>query len=121
MGSIRLAAFARWLCNDSNVEAELLSTVFEADEPSAADTPEIRNLQAAVKENPDDLQLKVDLAIQLHQANKADEALPLLFGVLKQELSFGDARKVMLDMIGALADGDPLKSEFRRKVYGLLY
>ena len=87
----------------------------------AADTPEIRNLQAAVKENPDDLQLKVDLAIQLHQANKADEALPLLFGVLKQELSFGDARKVMLDMIGALADGDPLKSEFRRKVYGLLY
>ena len=87
----------------------------------AADTPEIRNLQAAVKENPDDLQLKVDLAIQLNQANKADEALPLLFGVLKQELSFGDARKVMLDMIGALADGDPLKSEFRRKVYGLLY
>lgn len=87
----------------------------------AADTPEIRNLQAAVKENPDDLQLKVDLAVQLHQANKADEALPLLFGVLKQELSFGDARKVMLDMIGALADGDPLKSEFRRKVYGLLY
>ena len=42
-------------------------------------------MQAAVKENPDDLQLKVDLAIQLHQANKADEALPLLF-VNKEDL-----------------------------------
>ncbi|NDV92833.1 thioredoxin [Alteromonas sp. 345S023] len=87
----------------------------------AADTPEIRQLQAAIEANPDDLQLKVDLAVQLQQANKSDEALPLLYSVLKQELSFGDARKIMLDMIGALADGDPLKSQYRRKVYGLLY
>ena len=87
----------------------------------AADTPEIRQLQAAIEENPNDLQLKVDLAVQLQQANKSDEALPLLYCVVKQELSFGEARKIMLDMIGALADGDPLKSQYRRKVYGLLY
>lgn len=87
----------------------------------AADTPEIRQLQDAVEANPDDLQLKVDLAVQLHQANKAQDALSLLFGVLKKDLGFGDARKLMMDMVNALADGDPLKSEYRRKVYSLLY
>jgi Thioredoxin domain-containing protein len=87
----------------------------------AADTPEIRQLQAAVEANPDNLQLKVDLAIQLQQANKAQDALELLYSVLKKELGFGDARKIMMDMMNALADGDPLKSEYRRKVYSLLY
>ena len=87
----------------------------------AADTPEIRQLQAAVEANPDDLQLKVDLAVQLQQANKAQDALELLYSVLKKELGFGDARKLMMDMVNALADGDPLKSEYRRKVYSLLY
>ncbi|GEA09217.1 co-chaperone YbbN [Alteromonas sp. KUL42] len=87
----------------------------------AADTPEIRQLTQAVEANPDDLQLKVDLAVQLQQANKAQDALELLYCVLKKELGFGDARKLMMDMMNALPDGDPLKSEYRRKVYSLLY
>jgi putative thioredoxin len=41
--------------------------------------------------------------------------------VVKKDLNFGDAKKVMLDMINALADGDPLKSAYRRKIYSLLY
>jgi putative thioredoxin len=57
----------------------------------------------------------------LQQANKAQDALELLYTVLKKELGFGDARKLMMDMMNALADGDPLKSEYRRKVYSLLY
>ncbi|MBD3586757.1 thioredoxin [Salinimonas sp. HHU 13199] len=87
----------------------------------AADSPELRELQAAVEKNPDDLQLKIDLAIQLQQAHKVDEALPLLHEVLLTDLNFGEAKKVMLDMINALADGDPQKSLYRRKVYSLLY
>ncbi|WP_218311772.1 thioredoxin [Alteromonas antoniana] len=87
----------------------------------AAETPEIKQLQEAVANEPDNLQYKVDLAVQLQQAHKADEALELLYTVLKKDLGFGDARKLMLDMVNALADGDPLKSEYRRKVYGLLY
>ena len=77
--------------------------------------------EAAVEANPEDLQLKIDLAVQLQQANKAQDALALLYSVLKTELGFGDARKLMMDMMNALADGDPLKSEYRRKVYSLLY
>lgn len=87
----------------------------------AADTPEIKKLQAAVESEPDNLQLKIDLAVQLQQAHKADEALSLLHGVLLKDLNFNDAKKVMLDMINALPDGDVLKSEYRRKVYSLLY
>lgn len=87
----------------------------------AADSPEIRELQQQVEANPDDLQAKIDLAVQLQQAHRVDEALALLYAVLIKDLGFGDARKTMLDMINALPDGDPLKSEYRRKVYGLLY
>ena len=87
----------------------------------AADSPELRELQTAVENNPDDLQLKIDLAIQLQRAHKVDEALPLLHQVLLTDLNFGEAKKVMLDMINALADGDPQKSLYRRKVYSLLY
>lgn len=87
----------------------------------AAESPEITALQQALANDPDNMQLKVDLAIQLHQAHQNEEALSLLFSVLKQDLNFADARKVTLDMINALVDGDPLKSQYRRKIYSLLY
>lgn len=87
----------------------------------AAESPEIKALQAQVEIEPDNLQIKVELAVQLQQANKAEDALGLLLSVLKKDLNFGDAKKTMLDMINALPDGEPLKSLYRRKVYALLY
>jgi len=65
--------------------------------------------------------LKVELAVQLQQAHKSADALALLHSVLLKDLNFGEAKKLMLDMINALPDGDSLKSEYRRKVYSLLY
>lgn len=87
----------------------------------AAESPEIKALQAQLEANPDDLQVKIDLAVQLHQANKAEDALELLLSVLQKDLNFGDGKKMMLDIINALPDGEPLKSTYRRKVYSLLY
>ena len=87
----------------------------------AADSPEIQTLQQALATEPDNLDIKVKLAVQLHQAHRSDEALPLLYAVLLQDLNFADAKKITLDMINALADGDPLKSQYRRKIYSLLY
>jgi putative thioredoxin len=87
----------------------------------ASQSPEIQALQALVEAEPDNLQAKVDLAIQLHQANKAEDALTLLFSVLQKDLNFGDAKKTMLDVVNALPDGEPLKSAYRRKLYSLLY
>ena len=87
----------------------------------AAESPEIKALQEKLAESPDDLDVKVQLSVQLHQANQNEEALAMLFSVLTKDLNFGDAKKVFLDMVNALADGDPLKSTYRRKVYSLLY
>jgi putative thioredoxin len=87
----------------------------------AAESPEIIALQEQLAAAPDNLELKVKLAVQLHQANQVEEALALALAVLIKDLNFGDAKKLTLDMINALPDGDPLKSKYRRKVYSLLY
>lgn len=105
---------------DQDSRYQTLSGKIELAE-QAADSPEIQQLTKDVEAQPDNLQLKVDLAVQLQQAHKSADALALLFSVLSKDLNFGEAKKLMLDMINALPDGDPLKSEYRRKVYSLLY
>lgn len=87
----------------------------------ASESPALLELQERHAQSPDDMGIKVELAVQLQQAHKPEQALVLLFEVVKKDLSFGDAKKTMLDMINALADGDPLKSTYRRKLYSLLY
>lgn len=87
----------------------------------AAESPEIIALQQELENDPDNLALKVKLAVQLRQANQLEEALSLMHSVLLKDLNFEDAKKLMLDMINALPDGEPLKSQYRRKVYSLLY
>lgn len=87
----------------------------------AAESPEIKALQEKLAQQPDDMELQVQLSVQLQQASKYEEALELLFNVLKRDLNFGEAKKLFLDMVNALPDGDPLKSGYRRKIYSLLY
>ncbi|MFT4941257.1 MAG: putative thioredoxin [Paraglaciecola sp.] len=87
----------------------------------AAESPEIKALQEQLELEPKNLEVKVKLAIQLQQANQIEEALALILSVLLEDLNFGEAKKLTLDMINALPDGDPLKSKYRRKVYSLLY
>ena len=50
----------------------------------AADTPEIQQLQADYAKNPTP-EIALKLAVQLHQANRNEEALDLLFSILKQD------------------------------------
>lgn len=87
----------------------------------ASQSPEILALEDAMANNPDDLQIKVDLAVQYQQNNRQEEGLALLFTVLQKELGFGDARKLMVDTINALPEGDSLAGTYRRKLYSLLY
>ncbi|MFC4700775.1 co-chaperone YbbN [Glaciecola siphonariae] len=87
----------------------------------AAESPELIALQNELANAPDDLDLKIKVAIALQQAHKTEQALDLLFEILNHDLNYGDAKKVTLDMINALPDGEPLKSKYRRKIYSLLY
>lgn len=87
----------------------------------AAESPELIQLQNKLEQDPNNLDVKIELAVHLQQAHKAEEGLSLLFEVVKQDINYKEAKKTMLDMINALTDGDPLKSVYRRKVYSLLY
>lgn len=89
----------------------------------AADTPEIQLLQQQVNEDPTNSVLATQLALQLHQVGRNEEALELLFSHLRKDLTAADgqARKMLQEILAALGTGDALASTYRRKLYSLLY
>lgn len=87
----------------------------------AADSPELRALQEQVESQPDDLSLKLQLALKLHGAHRDEEALQLVFTVLDEDVNFADAKKYALDIINSLPAGDPLAATYRRKLYSTMY
>jgi putative thioredoxin len=87
----------------------------------AADSPEIKALEQALATDPDNKELQQQLAVQYHQVQRSAEALALLFEILKQDLNFGEAKKLYLDILATLPKGEPLASSYRRKLYSLLY
>ncbi|MFM2480039.1 tetratricopeptide repeat protein [Celerinatantimonas sp. YJH-8] len=88
----------------------------------AADTPEIRALEAQLQSDPDNVSLQVQLAVQYRQSNRNEEALELLLKLLQKDLESdgGNAKKVFLDIVNTL-NGDPLASKYRRRYFSLLY
>ncbi|PKH21411.1 co-chaperone YbbN [Enterobacterales bacterium CwR94] len=89
----------------------------------AADTPEIQQLQQQLEQDPQNIALTTKLALQLHQVGRNEEALELLFGHLKKDLTAGDgaARKMFQEILAALGTGDTLAAKYRRQLYSLLY
>ena len=88
----------------------------------AADTPEILQLQADYAKNPT-AEIAIKLAVQLHQAGRNEEALTLLFGILKTDLGAqnGEVKQQFLSILSAMGNADPLTNKFRRLLYSLLY
>lgn len=89
----------------------------------AADTPEIQQLQQQIAAEPNNAELATKLALQLHQVGRNEEALELLFGFLKKDLSAaeGQSRKMLQEILAALGTGDALAAKYRRQLYALLY
>ena len=88
----------------------------------AADTPEIQQLQADYAKNPT-AEITIKLAVQLHQAGRNEEALTLLFGILKTDLGTqnGEVKQQFLSILSAMGNADPLTNKFRRLLYSLIY
>ena len=88
----------------------------------AADTPEIQQLQADYAKNPTP-EIALKLAVQLHQANRNEEALDLLFSILRQDLSAenGEVKQQFLSILSAIGNADPITNKYRRLLYSLLY
>ncbi|AWB68615.1 co-chaperone YbbN [Saccharobesus litoralis] len=89
----------------------------------AADSPEIQALEQQIKDNPSDEMLPVKLAVALHQVQRNEEALAHLLGLMTRRLDAanGEARKILMDILQTLPDGDPLATKCRRRLYSLLY
>ncbi|OOF82893.1 co-chaperone YbbN [Rodentibacter ratti] len=88
----------------------------------AADTPEIQQLTADYTKNPTP-DIAIKLAVQLHQAGRNEEALSLLFDLLKADLNTqnGEVKQQFLSILSAMGNADPLTNKFRRLLYSLLY
>ncbi|MFD1801621.1 tetratricopeptide repeat protein [Mixta tenebrionis] len=89
----------------------------------AADTPEIQQLQQQLESDPGNAELASQLALQLHQVGRNEEALELLYTHLKTDLNAADgqARKMLQEILAALGTGDALAAKYRRLLYSLLY
>ncbi|REL27994.1 co-chaperone YbbN [Thalassotalea euphylliae] len=87
----------------------------------ASNSPELQALEAKLAENPDDSQLIQQLAAQYSQVNRHEDALALLFKRVQTVRDDADSKKLLLDVMKALPDGDPLVSLYRRKLYTLMY
>lgn len=107
------------LVNQDAAYAQVMSKLDLAKQ--AQETPEIKNLQDALAQSPESFELRHDLAVALHQANRNEEALDNLYSILKKDLGFGESKKTFLDIIASLPAGDELAGKYRRKLYALLY
>lgn len=87
----------------------------------AADTPQIKALEQAIAAEPDNNELKEQLAVQYQAVQRSEEALSLLLSILQQDLAFGSSKKLYLDILSALPKGDSVATQYRRKLYSLLY
>lgn len=89
----------------------------------AAKTPELAALEMEFAKNPQDLQIRYSLALQLNQESQYREALTHLIEILRSDRQFaeGAARKTFNDIVAALGKGDPVAIEFQRKLFTLLY
>lgn len=87
----------------------------------AAQSPELQQLQADYQQNRSP-EIAIKLANQLHQADKNEEALALLFDWLKDDLNAGNGeiKTQFLAILSALGN-DPIVPKFRRQLYSLLY
>ncbi|MCE2595344.1 co-chaperone YbbN [Motilimonas cestriensis] len=87
----------------------------------AADTPEIRALEAQIAEQPSP-ELHYNLAVQYSQVNRIEEALALLFPLLSTDMNAqdGKVKQTFMDIL-ATHSSDPAVSSYRRKLYSLLY
>jgi len=88
----------------------------------SSQTPEITALEQALESATDKTEIEYQLAVQYNQVNRNEEALALLYNILLSDLNYadGDAKKTLLDILATIDDAK-LVSEYRRKLYSLLY
>lgn len=89
----------------------------------AARSPELAALEQQLESDPDNLDLREQVAVHYSAAGQYREALESLMFVLRadREHNNGASKKLLLDTIASLGKGDPLAVEYQSKLFSLLY
>lgn len=87
----------------------------------AADSPEIQALEQQINAEPDNVELQHKLAAQYSQVNRNADALTILFRLVQKDGSDITSKDLLLDVLKSLPDGDALATQYRRKLYTLMY
>ncbi len=84
-----------------------------------ADSP-VEELKKRLEQEPDNVELIIELAAQYNSLNQKTDALDLLLRVLRKDVSHQDAKKTYLDILETMGSS-PVVSAYRRKLYTLMY
>lgn len=87
----------------------------------AADSPEIQALEQQLSSDPDNVELQQKLATQYSQVNRNEEALNILFQLVQKNGADMTSKDLLLDVLKSLPEGDALATQYRRKLYTLMY
>jgi putative thioredoxin len=89
----------------------------------ASRSPELVALEEQLAADPENLDLREQLAVQYSASGHYREALETLYGILAidRDHNDGGTKKALLDTIASLGKGDPLAVEYQRKLFSLLY
>lgn len=83
----------------------------------------IQSLAAKVRDNPDDLQGRFDLAIALYSDNKIEDAINELLEIFKRDREWNDeaAKSQLIKIFNSLKPEDPIALKGRRKMSSLIF
>lgn len=89
----------------------------------AASSPEIQKLELDYQNDPTNHTLACELAVQYQHVGREEEALEILWKLLKTNLNLGDGevKKTFMDILSALGQGNAIASRYRRQLYSILY
>lgn len=108
------------LMSDQDLYFQQLQSELEL-KREAADSPEIKALEQQLIKDPNDLSIKMHLAVQYHEQHQDRKACELLISILRIDKNYDNCRKTLLDIFKSLGNKDPLVIEFQRQLFSLLY
>ena len=85
--------------------------------------PDVAELEAALADKPDDLELKYQLSVQYIVAGELERGLECAMDILRTDREFRDdiGRLTMIRAFAVLGKGHELASQYRRKMFNFMH
>ena len=85
--------------------------------------PELAELQAALEQNPDDLEVRYQLAVRLAAARDYARGLDNAMAILQADRSFRDdiGRLTMIRIFNLLGKGSDIAASYRRRMFAFMH